>query len=269
MPWTLKASAKIFPDVAADFASGGYDDDWQGLGRGFINQTIPEEEEEQEHFLMTCWSGPAKHLQHLPVSPNRTRSLSLESDLPGSFLFRSAALEDLTAVGDKIRESEGISVSEEFLPEDSCIDSTERGNDEMQQTVAEHQKTTEFGEKDIPNMAVLHCSNDNLAVDTSSEYNYADTTPKQDFDNAVLLTQGDTQNLDSVSVRDSYLELHKGSHCDFLEDQGTQLAHYPGSPETEGKEVIPPLKDSTSSPVSSYGSPTRKSRVPVSQFKGL
>ncbi|XP_053094506.1 microtubule-associated protein tau isoform X18 [Pangasianodon hypophthalmus] len=253
-------------DVAADFASGGYNEDWQDLSRGFIDQSIPEEEEE-EHFLMASWSGPSKHLHHRPVSPDRTRSLSLENDLPVSFLIRSAALEDLTAVGDKIRESEGVSVSEEFLQQGPCIDSTERGHDDGEQTVMNQQKMTQFGDKDIPSMGILHCSNGDLSVDPSCEYIQGSTTPQQDFVSTTLLPQGHIQSLNSVSVRDSYLVPDEGDHSDLVEDQSTQLAHYPGSLETEGNEVIPPLNDSPSSPVTSYGSPSRKSRVPVSQFK--
>ncbi|XP_060795370.1 microtubule-associated protein tau isoform X1 [Neoarius graeffei] len=250
-------------DVAADFSSGGYDEDWQDMGRGFIDQSIPEEE---EHFLMTSWSGPSKHLQHRLVSPDRTRSLSLENDLPVSFLIRSAALEDLTAVGDKIRERESVSVSEEFLQQ-PCIDSTEKGPKDGQQTVTDQQKMTQFGDKDIPSMGTLHCSNVNLSVDPSCDHDQGSTSLKQEFVSATVLPQSHIQCLTSVSLRDSYLVLHEGNYSDSVEDQSTQLALHPGSLKTEGKEVIPLLKDSTSFPVTSYGSPTRKSRVPVSQFK--
>lgn len=265
MPWTLKARATIFPDVAANFPSRGYDEDWQELGRGFIDQSIPEEEEEGEHFLMTSWNGPSKHLHHHPVSPDRTRSLSLENDLPVSFLIRSEALEDLTAVGDKIIECDGGSVSEEFLQQGPFTDSTERRQDDGQQTVADQQEMMQFEDKDVPSMGNFYCSNGILSVDPSCEYNQGSTTLKQDFVSATLLPQGHAQSLNSVSVRDSYLVPHKGNHSDLDDDQ----AHYPGSLATEGKEVIPPLEDSESSSVTSYGSPTRKSRVPVSQFKGL
>lgn len=235
------------------------------MGRGFIDQSIPEEE---EHFLMTSWSGPSKHLQHRLVSPDRTRSLSLENDLPVSFLIRSAALEDLTAVGDKIRERESVSVSEEFLQQ-PCIDSTEKGPKDGQQTVTDQQKMTQFGDKDIPSMGTLHCSNVNLSVDPSCDHDQGSTSLKQEFVSATVLPQSHIQCLTSVSLRDSYLVLHEGNYSDSVEDQSTQLALHPGSLKTEGKEVIPLLKDSTSFPVTSYGSPTRKSRVPVSQFKGL
>ncbi|XP_047015184.2 microtubule-associated protein tau isoform X5 [Ictalurus punctatus] len=252
-------------DVAANFPSRGYDEDWQELGRGFIDQSIPEEEEEEEgeHFLMTSWNGPSKHLHHHPVSPDRTRSLSLENDLPVSFLIRSEALEDLTAVGDKIKECDGGSVSEEFLQQGPFTDSTERRQDNGQQTVTDQQEMMQFEDKDVPSMGNFYCSNGILSVDPSCEYKQGSTTLKQDFVSATLLPQGHAQSLNSVSVRDSYLVPHKGNHSDLDDDQ----AHYPGSLATEGKEVIPPLEDSASSSVTSYGSPTRKSRVPVSQFK--
>lgn len=261
----MQVQQSIFPDVAADFASGDYVADWQDLGRGFVDQSIPEEEEEEEeeHFLMTSWSGPSKHLHHQPVSPDRTRSLSLENDLPVSFLIRSAALEDLTTVGDK-----GVSVSEEFLQQGPCTDSTERGHEDVQQTVTDQQKMTEFGDKDIPSIATLHPSTGDLSPDPSCEYDQESATPKQDFGSTLLPPQGHTESVNSVSVRDS-LVLHEGNHSDLVEYQSSQLAHHPGSPETEGKEVRPPFKDPASSPVTSYGSSTRKSRVPVSQFKGL
>ncbi|KAK3529412.1 hypothetical protein QTP70_031137 [Hemibagrus guttatus] len=227
----LKASAAIFPDLAADSASGGYAEDWRDLEtRGFIEQSIPEEEEE-EHFLMTSWSGQSKHLHHRPVSPDRTRSLSLENELPVSFLIRSAALEDLTAVGDKIRES---------LQQEPCMDSTESGHYDEEHTV-----------KDTPSIDTSLCPNGDLSVDPSCEYVQGSTTPTQD----TLRAQG--HSLNSVSVTDSYLVPHEDNHRDLVEE----------SLETEGNEDVLPLKDSNGSPVTSYGSPSRKSRVPVSQFK--
>lgn len=139
----------------------------------------------------------------------------------------------------------------------------------MQQAVTEQQKMAQFAESDIPSMAILHCSNGNLSVDPSSEYKQGSTTPKQDFDSTMLLPQGHTESLNSVSVRDFYLVPNESNQSDLLDNQSTQLAHHSGSLVAEGKEVISALKDSTSSPVPSYGSPSRKSRVPVSQFKGL
>lgn len=224
----LKASAAIFPDLAADCASGGYVEDWQDLEtRGFIEQSIPEEEED---FLMTSWSGPSKHLHHQPVSPDRTRSLSLENELPVSFLIRSSALEDLTAVGDKLRES---------LQQEPC---TESSHYDEEHTV-----------KDTPSINISLCPNGDLWVDPSCEYIQGSTTPTQD----TLQAQG--HGLNSVSVTDSFLVAHEDNQSDLVEE----------SLETEGKEDVLPLKDSNGSPVTSYGSSSRKSRVPVSQFKGL
>ncbi|XP_060719914.1 microtubule-associated protein tau [Tachysurus vachellii] len=250
-------------DVADDCASGGYGEDWQDLGtRGFLDQSIPEEgeeeegeeeeeEEEEEHFLMTSWSGPSKHLHHGPVSPDRTRSLSLESELPVSFLIRSSALEDLTAVGDKITESESVSVPEEYLQE-PCKDSTERGHNDGEHIVMIQQE-------DTPSMSTLHCPNGDLSVDPSCVHTEGGATPNQDFVNDALLAQGHMQCLSSVSATDPYLVPHK-DHSNLDED-------HPGNLETEGNEAVPSLMDSNGSPVTSYGSPSRKSRVPVSQFK--
>ncbi|GAA6099617.1 microtubule-associated protein tau isoform X5 [Tachysurus ichikawai] len=257
-PASAPADSNGQSDVADDCASGGYGEDWQDLGtRGFLDQSIPEEGEEEEevekeeHFLMTSWSGPSKHLHHGPVSPDRTRSLSLESELPVSFLIRSSALEDLTAVGDKITESDSVTVPEEYLQE-PCKDSTERGPNDGVQTVMDQQK-------DTPSMSTLHCPNGDLSVDPSCVHTDGGATPNQDFVNDALLAQGHMQCMSSVSATDPYLVPHK-DHSDLDED-------HPGNLETEGNEAVPPLMDSNSSPVTSYGSPSRKSRVPVSQFK--
>lgn len=224
----LKASAAIFPDLVADCASGGYVEDWQDLEtRGFIEQSIPEEVEED--FLMTSWSGPSKHLHHRPVSPDRTRSLSLENELPVSFLIRSSALEDLTAVGDKLRER---------LQQEPCTES-------------DHYDEEHTAKDTSINISL--CPDGDLWVDPSCEYVQGSTTPTQD----TLQSQG--HGLNSVSVTDSFLVAHEDNQSDLVEE----------SLETEGKEDIHPLKDSNGSPVTSYSSLSRKSRVPVSQFKGL
>ncbi|TSK14518.1 Microtubule-associated protein tau [Bagarius yarrelli] len=240
-------------DVAADLASGGHGEDWRDMGtRGFIDQSIPEEDEEEEHFLTITSSNTSKHLHHQPVSPDRTRSLSLESEIPVSFLIRSEALEDLTAVGDKIRGSKGGSVSDEFLPEEPCTDITEKRHSDGQQTLMDQHTTS---------VDILHCHNSDLFMDSSFVYIQENLSTDQDLEiNDTVLTKGHIPGLNSVSLSDSYLVPHQGIPSDLDED-------YPdGHLETEGKEDSP-LKDSSGSPVTSYGSPSRKSRVPVSQFK--
>ncbi|XP_048026302.1 microtubule-associated protein tau isoform X4 [Megalobrama amblycephala] len=61
----------------------------------------------QEQDLRSSWDGQPVHSHHrrTSVSPDRTRSLSLESEPPLTFLVRSAALEDLTSVGERIVEA--------------------------------------------------------------------------------------------------------------------------------------------------------------------
>ena len=67
-----------------------------------------EEEEEDEDMLRSSWPAGPAHPLHRPLSlsPDRARSLSLESEPPSSFLVRSAALEDLTAFDERQRPLE-------------------------------------------------------------------------------------------------------------------------------------------------------------------
>ncbi|XP_051769660.1 microtubule-associated protein tau isoform X4 [Ctenopharyngodon idella] len=64
-------------------------------------------QEQDEDLLRSSWDGQPVHSHHrrTSVSPDRTRSLSLESEPPVTFLVRSAALEDLTSVGERIVEA--------------------------------------------------------------------------------------------------------------------------------------------------------------------
>lgn len=59
-------------------------------------------------MLRSSWPAGPTHPLHRPLSlsPDRARSLSLEAEPPSSFLVRSAALEDLTAVGENPLEPE-------------------------------------------------------------------------------------------------------------------------------------------------------------------
>lgn len=87
----------MFPALAARFSSDGYD-------QHSDQQRIQEQDED---LLRSSWDGQPVHSHHrrTSVSPDRTRSLSLESEPPVTFLVRSAALEDLTSVGERIVEA--------------------------------------------------------------------------------------------------------------------------------------------------------------------
>lgn len=87
----------MFPALAAGFSSDGYDQhsDWSRVDP----QRILEQDED---LLRSSWSG---HHRRTAVSPDRTRSLSLENEPPATFLVRSSALEDLTSVGERTVEA--------------------------------------------------------------------------------------------------------------------------------------------------------------------
>lgn len=97
-----KAKAALFPALAAGFSSDAYDQhsDWSCVD----HQRIQEQDED---LLRSSWAGQPVHSHHrrTSVSPDRTRSLSLENEQPATFLVRSAALEDLTSVGERIVEA--------------------------------------------------------------------------------------------------------------------------------------------------------------------
>ncbi|XP_026078932.1 microtubule-associated protein tau isoform X2 [Carassius auratus] len=88
--------------LAAGFSQDGSDQhsDWSCVD----HQRILEQDQD---LLRSSWSGRPSHSHHrrTSVSPDRTRSLSLENEPPVTFLVRSAALEDLTSVGERIVEA--------------------------------------------------------------------------------------------------------------------------------------------------------------------
>lgn len=92
----------LFPALAAGFSSDGYDQhsDWSCVD----HQRIQEQDED---LLRGSWAEQPVHSHHrrTSVSPDRTRSLSLENEPAATFLVRSAALEDLTSVRERIVEA--------------------------------------------------------------------------------------------------------------------------------------------------------------------
>ncbi|XP_050979822.1 microtubule-associated protein tau isoform X4 [Labeo rohita] len=101
-PAVASAGGMASAALAAGFSSDGYDQhsDWSGVD----HQGVLEQDED---LLRSSWSGRPIHSHHrrTAVSPDRTRSLSLENEPPVTFLVRSAALEDLTSVGERIAEA--------------------------------------------------------------------------------------------------------------------------------------------------------------------
>lgn len=92
----------MFPALAAGFSSDGFDQhsDWSNAD----HQRIQEQDED---LLRSSWTDRPvhSHNRRTSVSPDRTRSLSLENEPPAAFLVRSSALEDLTSVGERIVEA--------------------------------------------------------------------------------------------------------------------------------------------------------------------
>lgn len=214
----------IFPDVSGGLASGGHGEDWRDMSRSFVPDRIPEEEEEEEEreqFLMKSWAGQAKHPHEHPVNPDRTRSLSLEGDVPSSFLIRSSALEDLTTVGQRMEEIQEVSLSTE-LPS----------------------KLSESSQKERLMSGGLCSANDSSSEDTNCEYDQG-ATPKQDR----ILTSSTLPSQEDPSASSGE------------EDQSQWSVYHP--------EHSDPVKNLAWCPNPSSGSPPRKSRVPVSHFKGL
>ncbi|KTG37753.1 hypothetical protein cypCar_00016972, partial [Cyprinus carpio] len=88
--------------LAARFSSDGYDQhsDWSLVDP----QRILEQDED---LLRSSWSEQPVHslYRRTAVSPDLTRSLSLENEPPVTFLVRSTALEDLTSVRERTVEA--------------------------------------------------------------------------------------------------------------------------------------------------------------------
>uniref|UniRef100_A0A8B9KI78 Uncharacterized protein n=1 Tax=Astyanax mexicanus TaxID=7994 RepID=A0A8B9KI78_ASTMX len=262
-------------DLAMGFASGCHGEDFPGSGWGFVNHTIAEEEEDD--FLRSRWSGPLKHPHHRPVSPDRTRSLSLESDLPVSFLIRSAALEDLTAVGDKIREGEGDEApASEESPQQGLLsiqDFQSNHEDASWTATSQPKESTLLAEGDVPSLSISHYANGSVSVDPSLlECGQSSSGPKQDFSSTRF--QPDVEEEKEEEDVEDFLKSSRDDSNGPQKVQGAQLHRTQGlqdwkteDPEMEGDEVCCPSKSQLGSSSTFSGSPARKSLVPVAQFK--
>uniref|UniRef100_A0A8C1CPP9 Microtubule-associated protein n=1 Tax=Cyprinus carpio carpio TaxID=630221 RepID=A0A8C1CPP9_CYPCA len=98
----MKAGGTAPAALAARFSSDGYDQhsDWSLVDP----QRILEQDED---LLRSSWSEQPVHslYRRTAVSPDLTRSLSLENEPPVTFLVRSTALEDLTSVRERTVEA--------------------------------------------------------------------------------------------------------------------------------------------------------------------
>lgn len=83
-------------------------------------------------MLRSSWPAGPSHPLHRPLSlsPDRARSLSLEAEPPASFLVRSAALEDLTSVGESPLELEEFLAASSAAPAAADPDERMFGNAE-------------------------------------------------------------------------------------------------------------------------------------------
>lgn len=242
----------MFPGLALGFSLGGHGEEWRDSDWGFVDHRLTEKE---EHFLRTSSTGPPMQPHHRPVSPDRTRSLSLENDLPVSFLIRSTALEDLTAVGHTIRETEEALVSGEFpqqgLPHDGY---KSHDKDRLQTLICRPKITSKAG--DMPGVSISNYTNGTFLANQSLEYGHGTTVQKQEFD-VKQVPKGHKQ-IEGSDLASYSLEPQKG-----VEIQCALRSTLSENPEMEEKAV------SLGSPSSSSGPPARKSLVPVAQFKGL
>uniref|UniRef100_W5LPS2 Microtubule-associated protein n=1 Tax=Astyanax mexicanus TaxID=7994 RepID=W5LPS2_ASTMX len=245
------------------FASGCHGEDFPGSGWGFVNHTIAEEEEDD--FLRSRWSGPLKHPHHRPVSPDRTRSLSLESDLPVSFLIRSAALEDLTAVGDKIREGEGDEApASEESPQQGLLsiqDFQSNHEDASWTATSQPKESTLLAEGDMPSLSISHYANGSVSVDPSLlECGQSSSGPKQDFSSTRF--QPDVEEEKEEEDVEDFLKSSRDDSNGPQKVQGAQLHRTQGlqdwkteDPEMEGDEVCCPSKSQLGSSSTFSGSP--------------
>ncbi|XP_076154288.1 uncharacterized protein mapta isoform X2 [Alosa pseudoharengus] len=97
-----RVEARPFPLTQVPTAAAELGREWGSTGAESFPIGSEEEEVEDEDLLRSSWPAGPTHPLHRPLSlsPDRARSLSLEAEPPASFLVRSAALEDLTAVGE-------------------------------------------------------------------------------------------------------------------------------------------------------------------------
>ncbi len=213
----------MFPALAAGFSSDGYDQhsDWSRVDP----QRILEQDED---LLRSSWSG---HHRRTAVSPDRTRSLSLENEPPATFLVRSSALEDLTSVGERTVEARA--------PYSETLQEEEELSFYRNETHDEEETLPAWASRAQTTLA-------KYAPSETKEHSVSKTLPHEHME-----AMGEVQE-----KVDAMLSVVDRSVSATAEDDGKT-------------EATPPSTSTIGSPKGVHVSPARKSLVPVAQFKGL
>ncbi len=218
----------MFPALAAGFSSEGYDQhsDWSRVDP----QRILEQDED---LLRSSWSGRPVHSHHrrTAVSPDRTRSLSLENEPAENFLVRSSALEDLTSVGERTVEARAP----------------------YSETLQEEEELSFYGNKS-------HVEEETLPAWASrAQTTLAEYAPSETKEHSVSKTLPHEHMEATGEVQEKVDATFSAVDCSVI-----------AATEDDGKtEAIPPSTSTIGSPKGVHVSPARKSLVPVAQFKGL
>ncbi|KAL1263931.1 hypothetical protein QQF64_004286, partial [Cirrhinus molitorella] len=186
--------------------------------------------EQEEDLLRSSWSGRPTHSHHrrTAVSPDRTRSLSLENEPPVTFLVRSAALEDLTSVGERIVEARAP------YSETHC------------ETLQEEEELSFYGNEN-------HVKEEKLPAWASRTLAGHEPSETKEHSFTKSLPQEHTESLGETQENVN-TTLSGVNHNVIGEDAKTT-------------EATPPSTSTIGSPKGVHVSPARKSMVPVAQFK--
>uniref|UniRef100_A0A8C1Y3W7 Microtubule-associated protein n=1 Tax=Cyprinus carpio TaxID=7962 RepID=A0A8C1Y3W7_CYPCA len=214
--------------LAAGFSPDGYDQhsDWSCVD----HQRILEQDED---LLRSSWSGRPVHSHHrrTSVSPDRTRSLSLENEPPVTFLVRSAALEDLTSVGERIVEARA--------PYSETLHEEEEMSVYSNESHAEEEKLPAWASRAQTTLA-------ECAPSETKEHSFTKTLPYESME-----AMGKVQEKADAT-------LSGGNHNVIVTTKDA---------ETKKTEATPSSTSTIDSSKGVHVSPARKSLVPVAQFK--
>uniref|UniRef100_A0A8C1XWJ9 Microtubule-associated protein n=1 Tax=Cyprinus carpio TaxID=7962 RepID=A0A8C1XWJ9_CYPCA len=224
----MKAGGMAPAALAAGFSPDGYDQhsDWSCVD----HQRILEQDED---LLRSSWSGRPVHSHHrrTSVSPDRTRSLSLENEPPVTFLVRSAALEDLTSVGERIVEARA--------PYSETLHEEEEMSVYSNESHAEEEKLPAWASRAQTTLA-------ECAPSETKEHSFTKTLPYESME-----AMGKVQEKADAT-------LSGGNHNVIVTTKDA---------ETKKTEATPSSTSTIDSSKGVHVSPARKSLVPVAQFK--